>query len=387
MYNQNSNPFGPRQNGGGGNAPRDLFDVLDDVGEMINTAISSANFENLSKKISVKLNDTAQTVKREAERTKTVYADKINRRTTEVQLYPINKRAVRAGYGLPSKVFGIMFAFSCFSCVIASVAEKSYGMAAIFLALGAMFTKIAYNGIRASRLRRDFKRYINLMKDERYIQIPELAECMEKKEKQVYRDLSLLISMGAFPEGRLDKTAGMFFGSRAAYESYREYEAQKEEAEKRAESDPRYTELDAIIEKGMSYVSGIRQANDIILDEKISQNLDDMESILKKIFERLDGRPDLIPEVRKLMEYYLPTTEKLLLAYIELDSHNTDNTSTAKQEIEKSFEFINTAFFNLYNRLFYDEKVDIISDISALRQMFAQDNLNNTYEMRKDENK
>ena len=39
---------------------------------------------------------------------------------------------------------------------------------------------------------------------------------------------------------------------------------------------------------------------------------------------------------------------------------------------------VNTAFYNLYNSLFMDDKVDIISDISVLRSMFAQEGLNNS---------
>ena len=112
----------------------------------------------------------------------------------------------------------------------------------------------------------------------------------------------------------------------------------------------------------------------------MSDKLDTTELILKNIFDRLEKRPDLVPDARKLIEYYLPITEKLLSAYIELDRQNigSENIDRSKLEIEKSMDSVNTAFYNLYNSLFMDDKVDIISDISVLRSMFAQEGLNNS---------
>ena len=93
--------------------------------------------------------------------------------------------------------------------------------------------------------------------------------------------------------------------------------------------------------------------------------------ILNKIFNRIEDKPELLPDVRKLLDYYLPIVQKLLDAYI-----GVDNATDAKNEIEKSLDSINIAFENLYNDMFRDEKVDIISDISVLNSMFAQEGLN-----------
>lgn len=49
------------------------------------------------------------------------------------------------------------------------------------------------------------------------------------------------------------------------------------------------------------------------------------------------------------MDYYLPTTVKLLKAYEELDKQPVEgeNIKTAKQEIENTLDTINEAFENL----------------------------------------
>ena len=77
------------------------------------------------------------------------------------------------------------------------------------------------------------------------------------------------------------------------------------------------------------------------------------------------------------MNYYLPTTLKLLDAYEEFDSQPVqgENIKTAKQQIEQTLDTINIAFENLLDKLFTDEVLDVSSDISVLETMLKQEGL------------
>ena len=77
------------------------------------------------------------------------------------------------------------------------------------------------------------------------------------------------------------------------------------------------------------------------------------------------------------MEYYLPTTIKLLEAYEELDAQPVqgENIISSKQEIEKTLDTLNTAFEKLLDDLFQDTAWDLSSDISVLNTMLAQEGL------------
>ncbi len=77
------------------------------------------------------------------------------------------------------------------------------------------------------------------------------------------------------------------------------------------------------------------------------------------------------------MEYYLPTTLKLLEAYKEFDRQPVqgENITTAKKEIEKTLDTINLAFENLLDDLFEDAAMDVSTDISVLNTMLAQEGL------------
>ena len=77
------------------------------------------------------------------------------------------------------------------------------------------------------------------------------------------------------------------------------------------------------------------------------------------------------------MNYYLPTTLKLVNTYKELDNLPVqgDNIINSKNEIKNSLDIINKAFENLLNELFKDIAFDVSSDISVLKTMFAQEGL------------
>lgn len=77
--------------------------------------------------------------------------------------------------------------------------------------------------------------------------------------------------------------------------------------------------------------------------------MDRLEQIAEKIFEQVQEHPEKLPDIRKLMNYYLPTTLKLLDAYEEFDSQPVqgENIKTAKQQIEQTLDTINIAFENL----------------------------------------
>ena len=108
----------------------------------------------------------------------------------------------------------------------------------------------------------------------------------------------------------------------------------------------------------------------------MSNKLYRLEEIMNKIFAQVRKNPESAEELHKLMDYYLPTTKKLLSAYIELDKQpDLDNVTKTKAEISDAMDIINEAFENLLDSLFQDMAWDISSDISVMKTMMAQDGL------------
>ena len=102
-----------------------------------------------------------------------------------------------------------------------------------------------------------------------------------------------------------------------------------------------------------------------------------METIISKIFDRVERHPENIPDLRKMMDYYLPTTVKLLEAYQELDGQPVqgENITTSKKEIEDTLDTLNEAFERLFDSMFQETAWDVSTDISVLKTLLAQEGL------------
>ncbi|MDE6876138.1 MAG: 5-bromo-4-chloroindolyl phosphate hydrolysis family protein, partial [Lachnospiraceae bacterium] len=92
---------------------------------------------------------------------------------------------------------------------------------------------------------------------------------------------------------------------------------------------------------------------------------------------RIELHPEQVDDLDKFINYYLPTTLKLVNAYRDFDAQSVqgDNIKTAKTEIESTLETIIYAFETLLDSLYEDDALDISTDISVLQTMFAQEGL------------
>ena len=137
------------------------------------------------------------------------------------------------------------------------------------------------------------------------------------------------------------------------------------------------TEAEKVIQKGRGYLAQIRACNDAIPGEEISRKISRIEELTERIFRRVEEEPSTVGDIRRLMEYYLPTTVKLLEAYESLEGQPVEgeNIRQSKQEIEKTLDTLNGAFEKLLDSLFQDVAWDVSSDISVLEAMLAQEGL------------
>lgn len=127
----------------------------------------------------------------------------------------------------------------------------------------------------------------------------------------------------------------------------------------------------------MECICKLRNLNDEIEGEVISGKLFQLENLLKEIFDSVREHPEQMHRMHKLMDYYLPTTLKLVEAYKEFDEISVPGREVleAKAEIEKTLDIINQAFKELLNNLFQDAVFDATTDAQVLKTMLAREGL------------
>ena len=231
-----------------------------------------------------------------------------------------------------------------------------------------------------------FRKYLSVLKEREYCDVKELAQKTGRSVKSVVKDLKKMIRKGWFRQGHLDERGTCLMVSDEAYRQYtglmermRQEKAEREAAAEKArqEYSKLSPEVQKIVSAGDEYVRKIREANDAIPGEEISAKISRMEMLVDRIFDRVEQNPESVDDIRKLMEYYLPTTIKLLEAYEDLDAQPVqgENIISSKKEIEKTLDTLNTAFEKLLDDLFQDTAWDVSSDISVLNMMLAQEGL------------
>ena len=250
-------------------------------------------------------------------------------------------------------------------------------------------------GIKGSRqegLAKRFRRYQQVIGERTFCLIEELSAAIGKKPKFVQKDLRKMIRDGFFSQGYLDKKETCLITDQQTYQQYlqteKAYEARAQEAQadgRKAEAQqasastaaPHGSEYQELLAEGQSYIRHIHTCNDKIEDPVISEKLDRMEMIVTRIFTEAGRNPDIADDLKKMMSYYLPTTKKLLDAYCELDEQPVpgENIETTKQEIAATLDTLNNAFAKLLDDLFEEKAWDISSDISVLNTMLAQEGL------------
>ena len=233
-----------------------------------------------------------------------------------------------------------------------------------------------------------YRAYIETLGGKTYCNIKELAGMSEKSASYVVKDIKKMIAKGWFIQGHLDEQNTCLIVSDDTYHEYEELKKQRlqqqqseqikvQKKTEQLQNTVENEQLQKVMEKGQEYVDKIRSCNDAISGVEISDKISHMETLIQKIFDRVSADPDSLEDIDKMMEYYLPTTVKLLEAYQSLSEQPVqgENIKSSKIEIENTLDTLNGAFEKLLDSLFEDVAWDVSSDISVLHTMLAQEGL------------
>lgn len=249
-----------------------------------------------------------------------------------------------------------------------------------FLAAGALVgVGLLTGGIKKLGKLERFQKYIGTLGTHTYCNFEQLSAAVGKPVKFVKKDVKKMISDGWFRQGHIDAQETCLITSNETYQQYTQtakaLEEKKQEEERRqADLSP---EVQEVLDKGNEFLDKIHKSNDAIPGVEISAKISRMELIVEKIFERAQKHPEIIPDLKKMMNYYLPMTVKLLDAYEEMDRMPVqgENIQSSKKEIEDTLDTLNQAFEKLLDSVFQDTAWDVSSDISVLHTLLAQEGL------------
>ncbi len=136
-------------------------------------------------------------------------------------------------------------------------------------------------------------------------------------------------------------------------------------------------ELAAMLEQGQQAMAKLQSLLDGIRDYRVSAKIKQIEALTGAILRQVERSPDKRKAVRQFMNYYLPTTLKLLEQYVQLQDVGLkgENIQSGMAQIEALLDKVIVAFQKQLDGLFAREVVDITADIRVMEQMMAQNGL------------
>ena len=136
-------------------------------------------------------------------------------------------------------------------------------------------------------------------------------------------------------------------------------------------------ELDKMVKDGNLAIAEMKRLDDAIEDAEISADIVRLETVSQKIFDRVKENPEKLPQIRRFMDYYLPTTLKILNAYDRATAAGIsgENVDATRTKVEGMMKTIVLAFEKQLDALFGTETMDISADISVLETMMKREGL------------
>jgi len=136
-------------------------------------------------------------------------------------------------------------------------------------------------------------------------------------------------------------------------------------------------QCDSLILEARKSLEAIRAANEAIADPALSGTIDSIEDSTRVILNRLEEKPDLQPQLRTFLRYYLPTTRKILdaRALLEPGDRESANARQTRDRTERMLQQINTAFGKQVEALEKHRYLDIQVEMDVLEGMLKSEGI------------
>ena len=366
--------------------------IVDQIASAVQNAVDSNDFSNLQSTIERTVNAAAQGIGRGIAQVSNGI------REGQSQYALIQERKQRqaqmdALYANPSSPRGLGVGLIAAGCIVAipllctgSLFTIVNGIAAtVMLGVGAVAgAALIVAGAKKIGFAKRFERYRDAIGLTEACRVEDVAARCGEDAELVKKDLRKMVSKGLFKQATLDERENLLFLTQDSYQRNRAAQAAAlEQSRKQAllgdagKPAGRTAEQTRLLERGEAFIAKIRASNEAIPGEGISRTLDQIEHVIRAIFDVAADNPEVIDDLDQLMDYYLPTTVKLLDSYRELNEQpiQSERIEASKREIEGALSSLNTAFEKLLDSLFRDMAIDVSSDISVLHSVLAQDGL------------
>ena len=260
---------------------------------------------------------------------------------------------------LPYYILALYLVFGGFQEIVGGITLSIIPLTVVVLAITALIGKQRSRDAR-------YDNYVSCIGDHNSYSLDALMSEMGVDEKRLRRDIATLKKKKLLPATTYIDAGRRLLVIRpegkpqaAPFSGENETEMNEDERQYR----------DIILE--------IRALNVAIDDEIVSRKIDHIEEVTANIFHIVKQQPDYRADIQTFMEYYLPTTLKLLRQYARLEHQpvSGENIAASRARIEAVLDKLTAGFDKQLDLLFKSEAIDITNDVKVLEKMMKMDGL------------
>lgn len=228
---------------------------------------------------------------------------------------------------------------------------------------------IIYGFLIFSRYIRALKYYNIYMSGSETLQ--NFSDILMDSKRNIRKDIAKMAQLGIMPNAHFNSDDVLVFTADNLGKNVIDVEVE----ESRNESNIVKQQENLSINQWKSYIKTIKEAESEFKSQDISFSLYRLSKVVEKVIDYLEKHPEKEKDVKKLMEFHLPSTVKLILSYRELDKSgiNTFNIEKTKEEIVSACDKIHEAFNGVLEDLYNDKAIDVSTDIQVLKMMLSRE--------------
>ncbi len=230
---------------------------------------------------------------------------------------------------------------------------------------------------------KDYTRFLRELGHNTVIPIRDLASSVQKTEQSTIKELMYMMKKGYFKQARIVENDSLFLLDIPTFKLYKNQKNQmanlsyeeKKQIEKDAHKDVNIEKAENIIKISSKEINSINLDISRIKNRSFLEKVIEIKKTIENIVNIIKRYPEKAYALDKFMDYYLPTTVKLIDAYTEYEimESNDPKIKNSLLEIESSIETINEAFGKIQLELMEDRTMDIKTDIETMKILLNQE--------------
>ena len=228
-------------------------------------------------------------------------------------------------------------------------------------------------------LARDFFRIRREIQDQSVLAVEDIVTALNKPQQTVAAEINHMIRKDYLPQARLVEGGDLLLVDHAAYKAYKDNymgrtvpvkENVPEIEETEVTDDDRATAME-------DYEKTLKEQRDRTGDDALKEKISALLKLLDAIRHAVNTDPGRVESLNKFVDYYTPTTIKLIERYLQFESSSviTEAIRKTMDDILRSLDKVIDGYEKLLDTLYKDDLLDLNAEMDVMETVMKQDGL------------